>query len=141
MPSTRSAGLVLDPTASQMSGMLVNAGGPATVVEAILRPERGGAYPGGVAVVYGSGPVEDPSGRARVDYGVDLLLRFDHAALSALRGTLEPLTVTLRSVDDEGFETTEVLVLRRDGADVYGDDVWTLRPAESRHSTKRDASG
>ncbi len=136
MPSTRSPGLVLDPDAAEISGMVVNAGGPATVTEAFLRPERGGAYPGGVAVVYGSGPLEDPLGRVRVEQGVDLLVRFRHAALSALRGTVEPLVLTLQTVDDSGFESTEVLVVRRQGSDVRGRDLWSVSPDESRRSTE-----
>lgn len=135
VPSTRSPGLALDPDAAEISGMVANAGGAATVTEAILSPERGGAYPGGVAVVYGSGPVDNPLGRVRVEQGVDLLVRFRHAALSALRGTAEPLMLTLRSVDDLGFETTELLVARRQNADVGGRDLWSVRLEESRRST------
>jgi hypothetical protein len=43
--------------------------------------------------------------------------------------------MTLRSVDDEGFETTEVLTLRRQGTDAHGRDLWLARPEESRRSS------
>ena len=135
MPSTRSDGFSLNPASARVSGALVNAGGTGTVLEALLRPERGGAYPGALSVVYGSGPADDPLGRPRVEQGVGLQLRFTHSALAALEHTSLPMTLEIRSVDDEQFETTEILVLRRDGANAQGHDRWTLRPQESRRTT------
>lgn len=131
VPSRRSAGLALDVAAQQVSGMVLNAGGPATVTGAILHSPLGGAYPGATAAVYGSGPVADAPIRVRIDTNVDLMLRFSHPNLAALRGVAEPLSVVVSFVDDQAFHWEQTLCLRREGADAQGRDLWTLRPDES----------